>query len=70
MRRSRLDRTPPTSLNSKKIDRSSPKSVFEWILVDYLPSNVTDDLEHAIVNRKWAWFSARVGVALKIRARF
>ena len=45
----------PSSLTAKKSDCSSPTSVFERILVDYMPSNVTDDLDHAVLVEKWAW---------------
>ena len=56
----RLDWTP-----QKYSDCSSPTSIFERFLVDYLPSNVTDDLEHL---KKMGTVNAKVGVTSKFRA--
>ena len=60
-----LDRTPlPHELQTDS-DCSSPTSVFERFLVDYLPLNAKDDLEHAVFDRMWVW-STQSGRGLKI----
>ena len=51
MRYSGLDRTPLPQEQQNDSDCSSPTSVFERFLVDYLPLNAIDNLEHAVFDR-------------------
>ena len=39
-------------------------------LVDHLPSNATDDFEHAVCDRKWAWSTQKWAWLQEFRARF
>ena len=55
VRNSRLDGTPLPHKQQKYSDCSSLTSVFERILVDYLPKSATDYSEHAMFDREWAW---------------